>query len=110
MSTSLKEDILKAVAESKCNTCVLSHACDDYDKHHCEENGFSRYEPMVNNKLNPIIKKLKRRLKRAEERYLILKSKENNLSEHGRWELGYWEGRISALEDCIDDLEEEQWK
>ena len=45
MSTSLKDDILKAVAESKCNTCALSHACNNYDKHHCKENDYRRYEP-----------------------------------------------------------------
>ena len=49
MSLNLKQDILNAVAESKCNTCALKYACDDYDEHHCKENGFNRYEPMAQN-------------------------------------------------------------
>ena len=111
MSTSLKQDILNAVAESKCNTCALLQACNSYDEHHCKENGFSRYEPTLKQKkeLNSIIKKLKRRLKRAEHRYYKLKVREKHLSEHGQWELGYWQGQITTLEDCIDDLEEDEW-
>ena len=108
MSTSLKEDILKAVAESKFNTCALSHACNDYDEHHCKENGFSRYEPTPSQKkgLNSIIKRLKRRLKRAEQRYYKLKVREKHLNKYGQWELGYWQGQIAILEDCIEELEE----
>ena len=26
---------------------------------------------------------------------------------HGGWSLGYWEGRLSALEDMLDDLDEQ---
>lgn len=106
MSTNLKEDVLKAVAEGKCNTCALSHACNNYDEHHCKENGFSRYEPIEIIRTSSLVNKLKRRLKRTEERCSILKSKEKDLNDHGKWELGYWQGQIAILEDCIDELEE----
>lgn len=106
MSTSLKEDVLKAVAESKCNRCALSYACNDYDEHHCKENGFNRYEPIFSKETNSIVKRLRHRLKRAEAKYLILKSKKEKLSCHGYWELGYWQGRIAILEDLIDELED----
>jgi hypothetical protein len=32
--------------KNKCDTCALSHACDDYDEHHCKENNYYRYEPI----------------------------------------------------------------
>ena len=60
MSTSLRQDILNAVAESKCNTCRLSHACDDYDEHHCKENNYRRYEPITPINIKRAIKKCKR--------------------------------------------------
>ena len=92
--------------DNKCNTCALAGACNDYDEYHCKENGYRRYEPIFSKELNSVIKRLRHRLKRAEEKYLVLKSKEEKLSEHGHWELGFWQGRIATLEDLIDELED----
>ena len=34
------------------------------------------------------------------------KGKEDLHTFHGGWNLGYWEGRVSALEDALDLIEE----
>lgn len=32
--------------------------------------------------------------------------KEDKYTFHGGWNLGYWEGRVTAFEECLDLLEE----
>lgn len=32
--------------------------------------------------------------------------KEDRHTFHGGWNLGYWEGRVAAFEECLDLLEE----
>lgn len=89
MSTSLKEDILNAVAESKCNTCALSHACNNYDEHHCKENGFRRYETI--NKITPE-EKLDKIIKILKLLVQVDNGLNNNMTE--------------SLLDMIDELED----
>lgn len=36
-----------AKSKNKCDTCALNYACDDYDKHHCKENNYCRYEEII---------------------------------------------------------------
>lgn len=45
------------------------------------------------------IKKCKKEIARLEDK--------DNLSIHGFWSLGYWQGRLSALEDMEDDDKKE---
>ena len=35
---------------------------------------------------------------------------EENYTLHGGWSKGYWDGRLSILEDLLDDLYEEKEK
>lgn len=55
-----------------------------------------------------MITKLKRRLKRLIERRDVLElihvGKEQSLTYHGGFDLGYLKGQIRELEDIIDDL------
>ena len=53
-----------------------------------------------------MIKKLKRKLQRFNKRIDELKSKKDILSKHGYWSLGYYEGKTSAIEDVLDELQE----
>lgn len=50
------------------------------------------------------IKRVKRYIKRARYRVQELRSRKGSLSKFGYWDLGYYEGRLSVLEDILDDL------
>lgn len=57
-------------------------------------------------KLRELIKKYKRQLKRCQSKELDLKQREEKLSIHGHWDLGYFGGKTSLYEDVIDDLKD----
>lgn len=50
------------------------------------------------------IKHAKSKLKDIKGRHERFKSNGSVITEHGGWDRGYWEGRLSALEDVLDDL------
>lgn len=53
------------------------------------------------------IEKILERNERKAERYSCeYKGKEEQHTFHGGWNLGYWEGRVSAIEDVLDILED----
>lgn len=63
--------------------------------------------------IETFIKRLERQIARAKtrvedikERHERIKSSGGTLTEHGGWELGYWEAKLSTLEDTLDDLNE----
>lgn len=63
--------------------------------------------------MEAFIKRLERQIARAKtrvedikERHERIKSSGGTLTEHGGWELGYWEAKLSTLEDTLDDLNE----
>ncbi len=49
-----------------------------------------------------IVHKIDRTRKKIED----YESRKENLSIHGYWSLGYQEGRLSVLEDLMDEIEE----
>ena len=51
------------------------------------------------------IKKWMRRLNRAKQHLKVLRDNENNLSEWGKHDLGYFKGYVSAIENLFDDLD-----
>jgi len=56
------------------------------------------------------INKLKRRLSKLKDKEKLLKNKhtgnEPKYTYHGGWDLGYIQGKISEIEDIIDELED----
>lgn len=50
--------------------------------------------------------KIKRQIKRCQEKLDDLQSREECLSKYGYWDMGYFQGRISVLKDWLDELEE----
>ncbi|WP_179879770.1 hypothetical protein [Bacillus cereus] len=50
-----------------------------------------------------------KRLDHAKKRYEFYKIKDNS-SKYGYWCAGYWLGKVRALEDMLDKLEEEESK
>ena len=48
--------------------------------------------------------RLKRMIQRAEEKLKDLKEREEHLSKHGHWDIGYFTGRISVLEEWLDEI------
>lgn len=52
-------------------------------------------------------RQIKHKIERTQDRIDDLKLREENLSKHGHWSLGYFEGRLSVLEDLLDEIEEE---
>ena len=57
-----------------------------------------------------MIKKIERSIKHAKTRIEALKKSHGDNpgkthTYHGGWDLGYWEGRLSVLEDMRDEIE-----
>lgn len=50
--------------------------------------------------------RLQHQIDRANERIARLEINQEDLSEHGFWSLGYWKGRLSILEEWLDEVEE----
>lgn len=50
--------------------------------------------------------RLKRQVDICKERLNDLKSREEHLSKHGYWDIGYFQGKLSVLEDWLDEMEE----
>lgn len=49
-------------------------------------------------------RELERKINRAKKKLESLKEKEENLSKHGYWSIGYLKGRIDVLEDWLDEM------
>ena len=64
-------------------------------------------EEHVYNKVAKILQRNGRKQERYERKY---DGKEKTLTFHAGWNLGYWEGRVSALEEVLDLLEEKGMK
>jgi hypothetical protein len=54
------------------------------------------------------INRMKLSLKHGKERLTALKNRQDSLSVWGYRDMGYYEGRISVLEDLLDELEEDE--
>ena len=50
-------------------------------------------------------KTIQRKINRAKEHLASLKDNEDQLSKYGYWDMGYFEGKLSILEDLLDELE-----
>ena len=54
-------------------------------------------------RLYTVLKRNQRKSEYYEQKY---HGKEEQHTFHGGWNLGYWEGRVTAFEECLDLLEE----
>ena len=54
--------------------------------------------------LQSLLRKYKHRLERSRKKEESYEGKD--LTCHGRWSLGYFGGRVMALEDIVDDIED----
>ena len=54
------------------------------------------------------VKDIQRKLDLAKRRLQPLLEREEHLSKHGYWDIGYLKGQISVLEDWLDELMEEE--
>lgn len=51
--------------------------------------------------------RLQRQIYKCKERLKDLKDREERLSKHGYWDIGYFQGKLSVLEDWLDEMEED---
>ena len=51
---------------------------------------------------------LERQILHAEYHIKTLEDREEHLSKHGYWDLGYWKGKLYVLKDWLDELNEEE--
>ena len=51
-------------------------------------------------------KQIKRQIERIRKRIQEYEEKKETLSVHGYWSLGYYQGKLSALEDLLDFMQE----
>ena len=52
--------------------------------------------------------RLQRSINRAKQQLEKLQEREEHLSKWGYEEMGYYKGRLSVLEDWLDEMEEEE--
>ena len=52
------------------------------------------------------IKRLERRIENAKMQLALLEERKSHLSQHGYWDMGYLKGKISVLEDWLDEEKE----
>ncbi len=50
--------------------------------------------------------RVEHQIKRAQNSIEKLEMDQENLNEHGYWSRGYWKGRLSVLEDLLDNMNE----
>lgn len=55
------------------------------------------------NKVEKVLQRNERKAQRYSSQY---EGKEEQHTFHGGWNLGYWQGRVSALEEILDMLED----
>lgn len=48
--------------------------------------------------------RLEHRIERTKKKIKELEIRENHLSKHGQWSLGYWKGILTILEEWLDEL------
>jgi len=51
-------------------------------------------------------RELERKINRAKKKLEALEEKEEHLSKHGYWSIGYLKGQIGILEDWLDEIRE----
>lgn len=52
------------------------------------------------------IDRITKRVAEVKERQARIKDNNGAITEHGGWDLGYWEGKLATLEDTLDELKE----
>lgn len=69
--------------------------------------GYRKQAKDINNRnLKAQIARLQRRINVYEKRKSDLETCKSDLSTHGHWSLGYHTGRLSAMEESLDILED----
>jgi len=51
---------------------------------------------------------LQRKINNTKKKLMELEEREEHLSKHGYWDMGYFKGKLSVLEDWLDELNEEE--
>jgi phage protein U len=67
-------------------------------------------EEVMSDLYDKVEKALQRNERKAERYSNQYEGKEEQHIFHDGWNLGYWEGRVSALEEILDMLEDEDMK
>lgn len=49
-------------------------------------------------------RQLKRQIERIKKRIQDYEERKENLSVHGYWSLGYYQGQLAVMEDWLDDI------
>lgn len=51
-------------------------------------------------------RQIQRSIERTKKHIADYETRKDNLSIHGYWSLGYYQGKLTAMEDALDDIEE----
>ena len=51
-------------------------------------------------------RQIQRQIERTKKHIADYEARQDNLSIHGYWSLGYYQGKLTAMEDALDDIEE----
>ena len=51
-------------------------------------------------------RQIQRQIERTKKHIADYEARKDNLSVHGYWSFGYYQGKLTAMEDALDDIEE----
>lgn len=51
-------------------------------------------------------RQIQRLIERTKKHIAEYEARKDSLSVHGYWSLGYYQGKLTAMEDALDDIEE----
>lgn len=51
-------------------------------------------------------RQIERQIERTKKHIADYEARKDDLSVHGYWSLGYYQGKLTAMEDALDDIEE----
>ena len=51
-------------------------------------------------------RQIQKQIERTKKHIADYEERKDNLSVHGYWSLGYYQGKLTAMEDALDDIEE----
>lgn len=51
-------------------------------------------------------RQIERQIERTKKHIAEYEARKDSLSVHGYWSLGYYQGKLTAMEDALDDIEE----
>lgn len=111
-----KEIVLEKIINALACTCSMrNETCGKVCNQKCKERQFKKQaEALLEHDIMPVDaipaanilsdkRRLMHRIERTKKEIEKLEANRTSLSVHGHWSLGYHKGKLSVLEECLDN-------